>query len=140
MRQAVTCSIICRRWAIPRARSSCSIAVDTCSTPTRTRTEPSARTPRRSINRRSDDVARGDAQRPCILFPLACPVAASRGAVVARIRLGDALSVVLVTVTSLAVVVLFLDFATAGLGHPAAAATNNGAVVRTSDLRMGLLR
>src|SRR6266487_791307 len=158
MRQAAMCSIICRRWAIPRARSSCSIAAGTCSTPTRTRTEPSARTPKRSTNRRSD-VARGeppslervlvarrllptraDAQWPCILFPLACPVAASRGAVVERIRLGDALSVVLVTVTSLAVVVLFLDFATAGLGHPAAAATNNGAVVRTSDLRMGLLR
>src|SRR2546421_3225810 len=138
MRRAVTCSIICRRWAIPRARSSCSIAADTCSTPTRTRTEPSARTPKRSTNRRSD-VARGDAQRPCILFPLACPVAASRGAVVARIRLGDALSVVLVTVTSLAVVVLFLDFATAALGHAAAAATNNAAVVRTSDLRLDLL-
>jgi hypothetical protein len=60
--------------------------------------------------------------------------------VVARIRLGDALSFVLVTVISLAVSVLFLDFATAALGHAAAAATNIAAVVRTSDLRMGLLR
>jgi hypothetical protein len=60
--------------------------------------------------------------------------------VVERIRLGDALSVVLVTVISLAVGVLFLDFATAELGHAAAATTNIVAVVRTSDLRMGLLR
>jgi hypothetical protein len=46
----------------------------------------------------------------------------------------------LVTVSSLAVGVLFLGFATAELGHAAAAATNIAAVVRTSDLRMGLLR
>jgi hypothetical protein len=55
-------------------------------------------------------------------------------------RVGDALSVVLVTKISLIVDVLFLDFATAELGHAAAAATNIAAVVRTSDLRMGLLR
>jgi hypothetical protein len=80
---------------------------------------------------------RADAQRPCCLFPLACPVAASRGAVVERIRIGDALSAFLVTEISLTVGVLFLDFATAGLGHAAAAATNNAAaVVRTIDLRM----
>jgi hypothetical protein len=79
---------------------------------------------------------RADAQRPCCLFPLACPVAASRGAVIERIRIGDALSAFLVTEISLTVGVLFLDFATAGLGHAAAAATNNAAVVRTIDLRM----
>jgi hypothetical protein len=56
--------------------------------------------------------------------------------VVERIRLGDALSAFLVTEISLTVGVLFLDFATAGLGHAAAAATNNAAVVRTIDLRM----
>jgi hypothetical protein len=82
---------------------------------------------------------RADAQRPCILFPLACPVATSRGAVVERIRVGDALSVVLVTEISLTVGWFFLDFATAGLGHAAAAATNNAAVVKTIDSRMGLL-
>jgi len=55
-------------------------------------------------------------------------------------RLGVALSVVLVTEISLTVGVLFFDFATAVLGHAAAAATNNAAMVKTSDLRMGLLR
>jgi hypothetical protein len=59
--------------------------------------------------------------------------------VVERIRLGDALSVVLVTEISLTFG-LFLDFATAGLGHAAAATTNTAAVVKTMDLRMGLLR
>ncbi len=53
---------------------------------------------------------------------------------------GDALSVVLVTEISLTVGWFFLDFATAGLGHAAAAATNNAAVVKTIDLRMDLLR
>jgi hypothetical protein len=60
--------------------------------------------------------------------------------VVERIRLGDALSPFLVTEISLTVGVLFLDFATAELGQAAAAATNNAAVVRTIDLRMGFLR
>jgi hypothetical protein len=54
--------------------------------------------------------------------------------VVERIRLGDALSVFFVTEISLTVGVLFLDFATAALGHAAAAAIT--AVVSTSDLRM----
>ena len=55
---------------------------------------------------------------------------------VERIRLGDALSIFFVTEISLTVGVLFLDFATAELGHAAAAATNITAVVSTSDLRM----
>jgi hypothetical protein len=55
-------------------------------------------------------------------------------------RVGDALSFILVTEISLTVGVLFLDFATAELGHAAAAATNNAAVVKTIDLCMGLLR
>jgi hypothetical protein len=50
---------------------------------------------------------------------------------------GDALSVVLVTEISLT---LGLSFALAGLGHAAAATTNNAAAVKTIDLRMGLLR
>ena len=77
---------------------------------------------------------RADAQRPCILFPLACPVAASRGAVFARKSFGDALSAVLVTEMSLT-----LGLATARLGDTAAAA-NSAAAVKTIDLRMGLLR
>jgi hypothetical protein len=52
-------------------------------------------------------------------------------------RVGDALSVVLVTEISLT---LGLSFALAGLGHKAAATTNNAATVKTIDLRMGLLR
>jgi hypothetical protein len=52
-------------------------------------------------------------------------------------RVGDALSVVLVTVISLT---LGLSLELAGLGHEAAAATNNAAAVKTIDLRMGLLR
>jgi hypothetical protein len=60
--------------------------------------------------------------------------------VIERIRIGDALSVFLVTEISLTVGVLFLDFATAGLGNATAATTNPVAVVRTTGLRMGLLR
>jgi len=52
-------------------------------------------------------------------------------------RVGDDLSVVLVTEISLT---LGLSFALAELGHKAAAATNNAATVKTIDLRMGLLR
>jgi hypothetical protein len=51
-------------------------------------------------------------------------------------RVGDDLSVVLVTEISLT---LGLSFDSAGLGH-AAAAANNAATVKTIDLRMGLLR
>src|SRR5262245_61057856 len=70
-----------------------------CSIPIRNRAKRSAPTPRRSINRRSD-VTRADAQRACCLFPLAWPVALSRGAV-ERMRVGDDLSYFLVTVISL---------------------------------------
>jgi hypothetical protein len=52
-------------------------------------------------------------------------------------RVGDALSVVLVTVISLT---LGLSLELAGLGHAATATTNNAAAVKTIDLRMGLLR
>src|SRR5215813_7658958 len=59
-----------------------------------------------SLQRRRQDVLsinavmqRAPAQRACCLFPLAWPVATSRGAV-ERMRVGDDLSVVLVTVIS----------------------------------------
>lgn len=74
-----------------------------------------------------------------LLFPVACPVAASRGAVTDRNSLGDDLSVTLVTEISLCWTLL-LDLATAALGHAAAAAANNAAVVKTIDLRMELRR
>jgi hypothetical protein len=60
--------------------------------------------------------------------------------VVERIRVGDALSFILVTEISLTVGVLFFDFATAELGHAATATTNTAAVVSMIDLRMDLLR
>src|SRR5262249_13319705 len=109
------------------------------------RAKRSARTPRRSINRRSDERSAPVAvnttgsilpDRRLWFFPLACPVATSRGAVLERIRMGEDLSVCLVTVISLT---LGLSLQTAGLGQRAPARANNAAAAETIDLRMGFL-